>query len=185
MLINTEELVPQYIERIYASLLNGAFINENSKKDGFCELYGVIDNNETELRAYFKPLGYLLIRRAGYFYFSSDDALEKESMLEQVVDYIDIVNFLKTLDSNFSVDYRFAVSSIEKKLSDADIELRDMASKMRGLNAKNHREFAQKIVDRLKKNSFVEEQDSVKGEYLVLNSYDYVESLLKEVEIYE
>jgi len=185
MLINTEELVPQYIKKIYETILKGYFINENSYKDGYSKLYKVIDSNETELRAYFKPLGYILLRRSGYFYFASDDALEKESMLELMVDYIDIIDFLKTLDSNFQASYRFTISSIESKLGGGSVELQDSASKMRGINAKNHREFAQKIVDKLRKSGFVEEQDAVKGEYIVLNSYDYVESLLKEVEIYE
>jgi len=185
MLIKTEELVPQYIGKIYETILKGYFINENSHKDGYVQLFKIIDQNETELRAYFKPLGYVLIRRAGYFYFASDDALEKESMLELMVDYIDIVDFLKTLDSNFQASYRFTIGSIESKLNGGSIELQDIVSKMRGINAKDNRDFAQKIIDRLKKNGFVEEQNATKGEYLVLNSYDYVESLLKEVEIYE
>jgi len=185
MLINTEELVPQYIKKIYKVILKGYFINENSHKDGYAELYKVIEANETEIRAYFKPLGYILIRRAGYFYFAHDEALEKESMLELMVDYIDIIDFLKTLDSNFHADYRFTIGSIESKLSSGNIELLDIASKMRGITLKNHREFSQKIVDKLKKNGFVEEQNSVTGEFLVLNSFDYIESLLKEVEIYD
>jgi len=185
MLINTEELVPQYIKKIYETILKGYFINENSYRDGYSQLYQIIDRNEMELRAYFKPLGYILVKRVGYFYFASDDALEKESMLELIVDYIEIIDFLKTLDSNFQASYRFTVSSIESKLSSRNIELQNSASKMRGINAKSNREFAQKIVDKLKKSGFVEEQDSVKGEYIVLNSYDYIESLLKEVEIYE
>lgn len=185
MLINTEELVPQEIKKIYEAILKGYFINENSYKGGYSQLYKVIDSNEMELRAYFKPLGYILVRRSGYFYFASDDAFEKKSMLELIVDYIDIIDFLKTLDSNFQASYRFTISSIESKLSRGSIELQDSASKMRGINAKSNREFAQKIVDKLKKNGFVEEQNTVKGEYLVLNSYDYIESLLKEVEIYE
>jgi len=185
MLINTEELVPQEIKKIYEAILKGYFINENSYKDGYAQLYKVIDANEMELRAYFKPLGYILLRRSGYFYFASEDALLKESMLDLMVDYIDIIDFLKTLDSNFQASYRFSISSIESKLSSGSVELQDSASKMRGINAKNNREFAQKIIDKLKKSGFVEEQDAVKGEYLVLNSYDYIESLLKEVEIYE
>jgi len=185
MLINTEELVPQYLKKIYEVILKGYFINENSHKDGYAELYKVIEANETEIRAYFKPLGYILIRRAGYFYFAHDEALEKGSMLELMVDYIDIIDFLKTLDSNFHAGYRFTIGSIESKLSSGNIELLDIASKMRGINLKNHREFSQKIVDKLKKNGFVEEQNSVTGEFLVLNSFDYIESLLKEVEIYD
>ena len=185
MLIDTEELVPQYIKKIYNLILRGAFINENSYRDGNSKLYEVIDEKESEIRAYFKPLGYLLIRRSGYFYFASDDALEKESMLELMVDYIDIVDFLKTLDNNFGVGYRFTVASIENRLSSGSIELQESLSKMRGVSSKNYREFSQKIVDKLRKNGFIEEIDSKRNEYLVLNSYEYIESLLKEVEIYE
>ena len=61
----------------------------------------------------------------------------------------------------------------------------DIISKMKGINASSHREFIQKIVDRLKKDGFVEEQNSANSEYLVLNSYDYIEAFLNEVEVYE
>jgi len=56
---------------------------------------------------------------------------------------------------------------------------------MKGLNANTTREYIQKIVDRLKKDGFVEEQNSTNSEYVVLNSYDYIESFLNEVEVYE
>ena len=184
MLINTEEIVPQYIKRIYETILSGDYINENATQDGFSELYRVIYSNQDVLREYFRPLGYILLQRAGYFYFARDDAGESPALLEKMVDYIDIVNFLKVLDSNFTTGYRFTINAIETQLN-ASVELQDMASKMRGVSIKNHREFSEKIVERLRKNGFVEEQDSISGEYLVLNSYDYVESFMKEVEIYE
>lgn len=184
MLIDTKELVPQYIKRIYETILRGNFINENSTQEGFSELYRVVYSNQEVLREYFRPLGYVLLQRAGYFYFARDDAGESQALLEKMVDHIDIVNFLKVLDSNFTVGYRFTINSIEMQLN-SSIELQDMASKMRGISIKSHREFAHKIVERLSKNGFVEEQDNISGEYIVLNSYDYVESFMKEVEIYE
>jgi hypothetical protein len=185
VLINTEKLVPQYIDKIYKAILSGHFINENSRKSGYSELYKIIDENEVELRAYFKPLGYILIRRAGYFYFASDNVLEKKSMLNLIIDYIEIIDFFKTLDNNFGVGYYFTISSIENKLSSANMELEDIVLKMKRTKTQNNREFIQKIIDKLKKNGFIEEQDSIRGKYLVLNSYDYIETLLREVEIYE
>jgi len=184
MLIKVDELVPQYISKIYDAILKGNFINENSNKNGNAEVYKAIDNNETEIRAYFKPIGYTLIKRNGYFYFASDDAPDNNANLENIVDYIDIVNFLKTMDSNFTVDYPFILSSMENQLINS-IELQDMASKMRGINSTNNREFIQKIIERLKKNGFVEERNSSNSEYIVLKSFDYIESFFKEVEVYE
>ncbi len=184
MLINVDELVPQYISKIYDIILKGNFVNENSNKNGSAEIYKVIYENEIEIRAYFKPIGYTLIKRVGYFYFARDDAPDNQSNLENIVDYIDIVNFLKTMDSNFSVDYPFVLSSMENQLINS-LELQDLAYKMRGINSTNNREFIQKIIERLKKNGFVEERNVSNGEYIVLKSYDYIESFLKEVEIYE
>jgi hypothetical protein len=184
MLINVSELVPQYISKIYDGILKGHFINENSNKNGYAELYRIISENEIEIRAYFKPLGYTLIKRNGYFYFSRDDAPDHQSNLETIVDYIDIVNFLKTIDSNFTVDYPFVLSSMEHQLNN-NIELQDLASKMRGINATSNREFIQKIIDKLKKSGFVEERNSLNGEFIVLKSYDYLETFFKEVDIYE
>ena len=65
MLINVEELVPQHIGKIYQTILKGGYINENSSKNGNAELYEAIVSRESELRAYFKPLGYALMKREG------------------------------------------------------------------------------------------------------------------------
>jgi len=184
MMINTDELVPQYIEKIYETILKGHFINENSHKNGFSELYSVIDNQEVLIREYFRPIGYILMRGAGYFYFAHEKASDSQGALELIVDYIEITNFLKTLDSNFGVSYRFRLDSMESILN-SSIELQDLASKMRGISAKDNREFIFKVVDKLRKNGFVEEQDSQKSEFLVLNSFEYIELFLREVEIYE
>jgi len=184
MLIDTKELLPQYIEKIYAIILKGGFINENSSKNANSEIYDAIVEKEAEIRAYFLPLGYALIRRAGYFYFAHDEASDGTAALEKIVDYIDIVNFLKTVDNNFNIGYRFKLSSIETQLN-ASMELQELAKKMRGINFKNNREFVQKIVEKLKKDGFLEEISSINAEYIVLNSYDYIEFFLNEVEVYE
>jgi len=184
MLLNTQTLLPQYMEKLYQLILKGSFINENSTKNSNAELYEAILLQENEVRAYFKTIGYILLKREGYLYFAHDSASDSAGALEKMVDYIEIANFLRTLDSNFSVGYRFRLHSIENQLNN-NIELQDLAYKMKGVNAKDHREFVQKIVDKLKKDGFIEELNTINAEYIVLNSYDYIESFLNEVEIYE
>jgi len=184
MLIEVEELVPQHIEKIYQIILKGGYINENSSKNGNAEIYEAIVSKESELRAYFRPLGYALMRRAGYYYFARDDASDGEAALEQIVNYIDIANFLKTLDSNFTVGYRFLLTSMEHQLN-TNLELQDLSLKMKGIKADDNRGFIEKIVDVLRKDGFVEETNSKNGEFIVLNSYEYIETFLGELEIYE
>ena len=184
MLIETKELLPQYIQKIYTIILKGGFINENSSKNSNAEIYNAITTKEAEIRAYFLPIGYILMRRAGYFYFAHDEASDGASALEKIVDYIDIVNFLKTVDNNFNIGHRFKLSSVETQLN-SSMELQELAKKMRGISFKSNREFVQKIVEKLRKDGFVEEVSSVNSEFIVLNSYDYVEQFLSEVEIYE
>ena len=184
MLINIEELLPQHLQKIYENILKGNFINENSSKNGNSELYEAIMLKESEVRAYFKAIGYILMKREGYFYFAHDGASDSVSALEKMVDYIDIASFLRTVDSNFSVGYRFRLSSLENQLNN-NIELQNLATKMKGINAKDNREFIQKIIDRLKKDGFLEEVNSGHSEYIILNSYEYIENFLGEVEVYE
>ncbi|MEA3492035.1 MAG: hypothetical protein U9R27_09070 [Campylobacterota bacterium] len=184
MLVDVEELVPQHIGKIYKTILRGGYINENSAKNGNAELYEAIVSKESEIRAYFKPLGYVLMKREGYFYFAHDDAPESEAALELIVDYIDIANFFKTLDTNFCVGYRFTLSAMEHQLN-TNIELQELAAKMRGIKANDNREFIQKIVDKLKKDDFIEERNAANREYIVLNSYDYIEYFLGEIEVDE
>jgi len=184
MLIDVEELVPQHIGKIYQTILKGGYINENSTKNANAEMYEVIVSKESELRAYFKPLGYILMKREGYFYFAREDASNGEMALELIVDYIDIANFFKTLDVNFSVGYRFSLTAMEQQLN-SNIELQELSSKMKGIKAHDNREFIQKIVDKLRKDGFLEERSSTNAEYIVLNSYDYIEYFLGEIEVYE
>ncbi len=184
MLIDVNNLVPQYMNKIYNIILKGQFINENSNKNGSAQLYRIISQNEIEIKSYFQPIGYTLINRVGYFYFARDDAGDNQFNLEKIVDYIDIVNFLKTMDSNFNVDYRLTLNSMEKELN-SNIELQDLASKMGRINSSNHRKFIEKIINKLEKSGFIEERNISNGEYIVLKSYDYIESFFKEVEVYE
>jgi len=184
MLIDTKELLPQHLQKIYQMILRGEFINENSSKKGNNEIYEAIVTKEIEVREYFKAIGYILFKREGYFYFAHDDAPNSSSALERIVDYIEIANFLKMLDSNFGVGYRFRLDSVENLLNN-NIELQEIVLKMKGLNANTNREYIEKLIDKLRKDGFVEETSSTHSEYLVLNSYDYVESFLNEVEIYE
>jgi len=184
MLIDVEELVPQHIGKIYQTILKGGYINENSSKNGNAALYAAIVSRESEIRAYFKPIGYVLMKREGYFYFAHDDAPDSESALELIVDYIDIANFFKTLDANFSVGYKFSLTAMEHQLN-SNIELQDLSTKMKGVKANDNREFIQKIVDKLKKDGFLEERNTTNAEYMVLNSYEYIEYFLGEIEVDE
>ena len=184
MLINTEELVPQHIERIYQAILRGDFINENSAKNGNCELFEAIASKEAQLRAYFRVIGYELMCREGYYYFAHDGASHSRATLEKMVDYIEIANFLKTVDANFGVGYKFSLPSLENQLN-INIELQELAHKMKGIKAKDNREFIEKTIEKLKKDGFVEEGNVTRAEYIVLNSYEYIETFLNEVEVYE
>ncbi|SFV74893.1 hypothetical protein MNB_SM-3-1498 [hydrothermal vent metagenome] len=184
MIINTEELAPQHIKKIYQMILKGEFINENSSKNGMNALYEAISVQENELRAYFRVIGYELLCRDGYYYFAHDEASTAKSVLEQMVDYIDIVNFLKVIDPNFGVGYRFTLSSLEMQLN-SNIELQNLAKKMKWVKAKDNREFIQKIIEKLKKDGFIEDIDNTKSKYIVLNCYEYIETFFNEVEIYE
>ena len=184
MLIDTKELLPQHLKKIYQMILKGEFINENSSKRDHYEIYEAIATKEVEVREYFKAIGYILFKREGYFYFAHDDASNAPSALERMVDYIEIANFLKMLDSNFGVGYRFRLDSIENLLNN-NIELQEIVLKMKGLNANTNREYIQKLIDRLRKDGFLEESSSTHSEYVVLNSYEYIETFLNEVEIYE
>jgi hypothetical protein len=184
MLIDIKELLPQHLQKIYQLILRGEFINENSMKKGNNEIYEAIMSKEAEVREYFGAIGYILMKREGYFYFAHDDAPNSVAALEKMVDYIDIASFLKMLDSNFSVGYMFRLESIENLLN-ANIELQEIVRQMKGIHASSNRESIEKIVERLKKDGFIEEINQANGEYLVLNSYDYIEAFLNEVEVYE
>ena len=184
MIIDIDELVPQHIEKIYQIILKGGYISENSSKNGNAQLYEAIVSKEDELRAYFKPLGYALIQREGYFYFAHDDASDSEAGLELIVDYIEIANFFKTLDNNFTTGYNFSLTAMEHQLN-SNIELQDLSTKMKGIKANTHGEFIQKIVEKLKKDGFIEERNTMNREYSVLNSYEYIEYFLREMKEYE
>jgi len=184
MLLDTKELLPQHLQKIYQMILRGEFINENSSKKGNNEIYEAIVSKELEVREYFKAIGYILFKREGYFYFAHDDAPNTSGSLERIVDYIEIANFLKMLDSNFGVGYRFRLDSVENLLNN-NIELQEIVLKMKGLHANTNREYIEKLIDKLRKDGFVEETNATHSEYVVLNSYDYIESFLNEVEIYE
>lgn len=175
------------ITTIFKFLQKGLYINENSSKADIAKAYRYIGDNESLIRALFKPFSYQLIKRPGYYYFVNYDSTISPNEIDTISDYIEILYFLKTVDNDFSSrnDFTFRLSSLEASLNEK-IELQDIMHKMKAIKkADTNRAFIENLVKKLVNDGFIEEIDTKENKFLVLKSFDYIESFYKEIEVYE
>ena len=115
------------------------------------------------------------------------DSTISPNEIDTISDYIEILYFLKTVDNDFSSrnDFTFRLSSLEASLNEK-IELQDIMHKMKAIKkADTNRAFIENLVKKLVNDGFIEEIDTKENKFLVLKSFDYIESFYKEIEVYE
>ena len=82
---------------IYEILSKGQFISSNSSVESVRKLFGVIEDNFTELSRYFSVINFTLERGDEYFYFSRPESrADLERKIESAYKWIDILDFFNT-----------------------------------------------------------------------------------------
>ena len=179
--------VPKHTSDIFEILSKGQFICSNSCKDSTRKLYNIIDENFDDLYDYFKSINLVLEKGDEYFMFTRmEHKTELERKLEAAFRWIDILDFFKTFDHSFGAGYRFTPSDVLVKLS-VDVDLKNKLDGLKKYAAgkEKHAEILDKILDMLKKDSFIELENEITNSYKTLASFHYMERLIISVNIPE
>ena len=171
---------------IFEILSKGQFISSNSVDENLRRLYLVIDENFDELYDYFMAIRFFLTRGDEYFYFvRMENKVDIERKLRQAMKWIDILDFVKSFNSSFGSGFRFTPSDISVRLN-LDAELKDKLMGLKKYTEKEkYDESIEKIMEILKKEGFVEEENPISRMYKVTAAFHYLEQLVLSINIPE
>lgn len=169
---------------IFEFLSKGQFVSSNSVDENLRRLYLVIDENYDELYEYFSAIRFYLMKGNEYFYFvRMENKVDIERKLRQAMKWIDILDFMKCFDNSFGSGFRFTPSDISVRLN-LDAELKDKLTGLRKITEKEkYDESIEKIIEILKKEGFVEEENLVLSTYKVTAAFHYLEQLVATINI--
>ena len=179
--------VPKQTAAIFEILSKGQFISSNSSDEAIRKYYSVIEDGENFdlLFNYFNAINFQLERGDEFYYFSRKETkIDLERKIEQALKWIDIIDFFKTFDNSFGSGFRFTPSEVLVRLN-VDAELK---SKLEGLKRYSrgkdkHSEIIDTILEDLRKDRFVEQENEISNQFKVLASFKYLEQLIMTINI--
>lgn len=173
----------RYTKDIFDILSKGGFVSQNSMQQRAL-LYDDIEDNFQEYQEYYEKIGFLLEGGNGYYYFSrTESKVELTDKVQRMKEWINRVDFLKTLNPTFGSGFTFRKSNIQEKFS-SDIELKDKARDLYP-DLKIHEEKIDKLVSDLERQGFVELENELDGTYKVTAAFHYIEELIDCLTIIE
>jgi hypothetical protein len=183
-------MITKYTSDIFEILRKGQFICSNSPDNDIQTLYKVLEDEETfeDLYEYFYQINYILEQGDEYFYFSrpNEKNIDIERKIEKAFGWIDILDFLKTYDTAFTVGFRFTIYEIHNQLkNNADLKTKLENLKKIGSDKKNYLERIKKIIEKLEKDNFITLENEITETYKVLTSFNYLIDLVNTINIPE
>jgi hypothetical protein len=167
----------RYTKEIFEILSRGGFISQNSISPQRMHLYDAIEDDFQQYQEYFEGIGFLLEGGNGYYYFSrSESKVELADKVQRMADWIDRIDFLKTLNTAFGSGFSFRKSNILEKFS-SDIELKEKARHLY-TDIKTNDEKIDKLIGDLERQGFVELENELDSTYKVTAAFHYIEELI-------
>ena len=183
-------MITKYTSDIFEILRRGQFICSNSPDANIQTLYKILEDENTfeDLYEYFYQINYILEQGDEYFYFSrpNEKNIDIERKIEKAFGWIDILDFLKTYDSAFTVGFRFTVYEIHNHLkNNADLKTKLENLKKLGSDKKNYIDRIKKIIEKLEKDNYITLENEITETYKVLTSLNYLIDLVNTINIPE
>ncbi len=180
----------KYTSDIFEILRRGQFICSNSPDDSIQKLYKNLEDEDTfeDLYEYFYQINYILEQGDEYYYFSrtNEKNIDNERKIDKAFGWIDILDFLKTYDSSFSVGFRFTPYEIHNQLkNNADLKTKLENLKKIGSDKKNYLDRIKKIIEKLERDNYITLENDITETYKVLTSFNYLIDLVNTINIPE
>lgn len=179
-----QEITP-FLKEIFETLSRGNFISTNSKVYRHRQLFNQIEEHFESLHEYFGAIGFSLEAGNNYYYFSKEEinyVLERK--IEAFYKYIDILAFFADFDNSFGEGYQFSMTDIEQK-SKVDTNLQQQLLNITHDISDNssYYERVSHLVRKMTKEGFFECEDDERRDYRVLSAYNYLQSIVKSIDI--
>jgi hypothetical protein len=184
--------IPKSTGEIFEILSKGQFICSNSSVSRISKLYNFIEDEDNYdlLYDYFLNINFVLEKGDEYYYFSrhNESRADTERKLESAMRWIDLVDFLKTLDSSFGPGYSFSPSEAAVKIS-VDAFMQNKADGIRNILRIDenvpYKDLVAKVAELLCRDGFMESENEILNTYKVLSSFKFLEELIDNINIPE
>ncbi len=179
---NFLDQLPTQTAKIFEILSSGKFICALSRMHR--EEYEVLTDSQQyeNLQAYFRLLNYELEKENGYFYFSkiNQDRQKAEDKIERLSNYIDIFAFFAAMESKPIVGARLRPSQIVEELnSNPALQNRLQSVQIREVKeATTYIGKVKAILKELADDFFLEKSGDEQDHYLVLDSFQYLQTII-------
>lgn len=175
---------PHNTQEIFELLSRGNFLCENSPIRSERKLFARCEEQYSELYTYFEHIGYYLEQGNGYYYFSRKlQNNQIEDKLETILDYIDLVEFMLQYSGTFGVGFRTTISELAESVK-ANVVLKDRLDRIKGsYKSLTLQQQCAKVLERFRKGGFMALEDEHEERYVVLSSYDYIQTFLEAIEV--
>jgi hypothetical protein len=180
--------LPKQTHKIYNHLLKGNFLSDNTTDPQLRELYEVTQRYLESLKEYFRHIGLLLVEGDGYYHFARQESRSGlESKIDQAYKWIDLLDFFKTFNPEFTAGFHFSISEIaeEVKVNGGLKEKLSEAQSYTRITSGKAVEQIRALVKLLEEASFVTLENENEESYKVLSAFHYLEELIKRIEITE
>lgn len=181
--------ISNFTSEIFEILSKGQFISSNTSDANIRQLYNEIDenNNFENFYDYFIEIKLILERGDEYFYLSRKESkVDLERKLKKALQWIDILDFLKTYDNSFGSGYRNFTSSDIFVRTNVDAELKSKLDALKQyFNASKPLEIIDEMLKTLQNDRFIEVENSITESYKVLAAFGYLENLVATINITE
>lgn len=167
----------KYEQQVFDRLSKGGFISSDSADATIRRIYLDIDDCRDEYADYFSRIGFMLEEGNQYYYFSRKES--KSAMAEKLKKFghwVDVLDFLKAWEPSFGPGFTFMTADIIIQM-DNDIDLREKASTLYD-NRARHDEIAERLIEELSRQGFIEMVDDVARRYKVAAAYRYLEEMV-------
>jgi len=172
----------KYTEEIFNLLSRGGFISSNSVSAQTRRLYDAIEDNFDDYYDYFSGIGFLLQAGDSYYYFARrEPKAEIQRKLEQMLKWIDYLDFLKTFNSTFGPGFEFRPADILVRFN-SDLELEEKARHL-FKEKMSHEELVDKLVKELTDMGFTELENEIDRTYKVTSAFHYIENLIDSITV--
>jgi hypothetical protein len=177
------ESLPPNTHRIFEILSSGKFICSLSY--AYRDEYEVLadDSIFEDLQAYFQTIHYELEKGEGYFYFAKtqQDKQKAEDKMERLSRYIDIFAFLGAMDTKPHIGSVLRPSQIAEECSSNPA----LQNRLNSIAMKEVREATtwigkiRAVLRELADDFFLERKDDEQENYIVLNSFQYLQTIIR------
>ncbi|WP_347839963.1 hypothetical protein [uncultured Draconibacterium sp.] len=190
--MDTGKIPPIETQEIFETLTKGNFISFDSEQTDIQRLHRAIkeDDNYDILFTYFNRIGFQLINGNdhSYYYFTKQETGKKiEDKIKVAYKWIDIYDFFMSYGESkneyFSAGILISPENIFEECKINTALMDKLTSIQLTKSIANPSDKIKKLIEELKKATFVEEYNSFHNEYKVVSAFEYLEQLIKSIDI--